>query len=431
MPQFAHRRTVRLIVEDDMEIDSLEIAKSLPDFAENIIGIVPQFGGKCFDITLTTAEDAIKLSTTGFDYGSARKPLRLLGAKSIHVSIFVSVEFPDENLLALLEQYGELKSRNLRRLHFQEEGFTHIERGVRVAEFIKINRDIPKKIVLAGIEVGFKYSGQPATCYRCQSTEHVVKDCPKRRRPPPPRDDPTVAEGGDSAPADSMETQSTAPSLFTNPSGFPSYAGAVATASEDEFSNWEDVDLDQLQREQDAFTEDLKASRGRKREPPPASSSDDEVAPHKKQVPVDPPVNEHVATPTISGAKAKASNNTTKPSTAKSTQKTTPQQRKASEIPQAKPAPAGLKKFITALAGPGPEKTTLMNTIPADIYYKCRGFYLQHKHGNFSTETKVRTTEKDRAYWAALQGTIRQDAFGPLLAHLKSIQSKYGVFTTD
>ena len=185
MPQFAHRRTVRLIVEEDMEIDSLEIAKSLPDFAENIIGIVPQFGGKCFDITLMTAEAAIKLSTTGFDYGSARKPLRLLGAKSIHVSIFVSVEFPDENLLALLEQYGELKSRNLRRLHFQEEGFTHIERGVRVAEFVKINCDIPKKIVLAGIEVGFKYSGQPATCYRCQSTEHVVKDCPKRRRPPP------------------------------------------------------------------------------------------------------------------------------------------------------------------------------------------------------------------------------------------------------
>ena len=185
MPQFAHRRTVRLMVDEDMEIDALEIAKSLPDYAEHIIGIVPQFGGKCFDITLQTAETAIKLSTAGFDYGDARKTLRLLGAKSIHVSVFVSVEFPDGDLIALLEQYGELKSRNLRRLHFQEEGFTHIERGVRVAEFIKITRDIPKKIVLAGIEVGFKYSGQPATCYRCQSTEHVVKDCPKRRRPPP------------------------------------------------------------------------------------------------------------------------------------------------------------------------------------------------------------------------------------------------------
>ena len=170
MPQFAHRRTVRLIMEDDMEIDALEIAKSLPDFAAYISGIIPQFGGKCFDITLDTADSAIKLSTAGFDYGDARKPLRLLGAKSVHVSISVSVEFPDESLLTLLEQYGDLKSRKLRHLHFNEEGYTHIKQGVLVAEFVKITRDIPKKIVLSGIEVGFKYSGQPATCYRCQST---------------------------------------------------------------------------------------------------------------------------------------------------------------------------------------------------------------------------------------------------------------------
>ena len=178
-PQFAHRRTVRLIVEDDMETDALEIAKSLPDFAEFIQGIVPQFGGKCFDITLTTAEAAVQLSTAGYDHGEIRKPLRLLGVKSIHVSVFVSVEFPDEDLIAILEQYGDLKTRKLRRLYFSEEGFEYIERGVRVAEFNKITRDIPKKVVFGGIEIGFKYSGQPATCYRCQSTEHVVKDCPK------------------------------------------------------------------------------------------------------------------------------------------------------------------------------------------------------------------------------------------------------------
>ena len=175
-----------LMIDDDMETDALEIAKSSPDFAKDICGIVPQFGGKCFDIILNTAEAAVKLADTGYDYGEIRKPLRLLGAKTVHVSIFVSMEFPDEDLLSLLEKYGELKTR---RLHFQEEGFTHIERGVRVTKFIKISRDIPKRVVLTGIELGFKYSGQPTTCYRCHSTEHVVKDCPKRRNfqtnPPP------------------------------------------------------------------------------------------------------------------------------------------------------------------------------------------------------------------------------------------------------
>ena len=49
---FAHTKTVRLIVEDGMEITALEIVRSLPDLKEEITGIVPNFGGKCFDITL-------------------------------------------------------------------------------------------------------------------------------------------------------------------------------------------------------------------------------------------------------------------------------------------------------------------------------------------------------------------------------------------
>ena len=102
-------------MEDSMELDSLNIAKSLPDFAKHIRGIVPQFGGKCFDITLESAEKAAELANAGFDYGDVRKPLRLLGKRSINVSVFVSVEFPDEELVKLLSTYGELKSANLRR----------------------------------------------------------------------------------------------------------------------------------------------------------------------------------------------------------------------------------------------------------------------------------------------------------------------------
>ncbi|PFX17124.1 hypothetical protein AWC38_SpisGene18567 [Stylophora pistillata] len=147
-PLFAQRRTIRLVMEDSMELDSLNIAKSLPDFAKHIRGIVPQFGGKCFDITLESAEKAAELANAGFDYGDVRKPLRLLGKRSIHVSVFVSVEFPDDELVKLLSTYGELKSASLRRLHYPEAGYTYIENGIRVAEFTAIERDIPKRLVV-------------------------------------------------------------------------------------------------------------------------------------------------------------------------------------------------------------------------------------------------------------------------------------------
>lgn len=198
--------------------------------------------------------------------------------KSIHVSIFVSVEFPDEDLITILEQYGELKSRQLRRLHFNEEGYTHIERGVRVAEFIKITRDIPKKIVLSGIEVGFKYSGQPATCYRCQSMEHMVKDCPKRRRPVLGRDE-NLTEG--EAPGDEvaqygkgMDT-ATPPPLFTQSRATLSYADAAAltsTATTNDDNSEAGAEsaarFDAALREEHEQLEHQIATKGRKHVPP-------------------------------------------------------------------------------------------------------------------------------------------------------------------
>ena len=48
---FAHKRTVRLIIDDDMRMDSLEVITSLPEYEADITGVVPLFGGKCIDIT--------------------------------------------------------------------------------------------------------------------------------------------------------------------------------------------------------------------------------------------------------------------------------------------------------------------------------------------------------------------------------------------
>ena len=92
------------------------------------------------------------------------------------------MEFPDQELLTILKSYGELKQPvKLWRLFFNDPDLRHVENGICVVEFTKITRAIPKRIAVGSVEIGFKYTGQPATCYRCQSTEDMVKDCPKRR----------------------------------------------------------------------------------------------------------------------------------------------------------------------------------------------------------------------------------------------------------
>lgn len=80
---FSHEKTICLVVEDNMELDALIIVRSLLDFSAEIVGMVPQFGGKCFDITLPSVASATEFATVGFDYDNTVKPLRLHGARTI------------------------------------------------------------------------------------------------------------------------------------------------------------------------------------------------------------------------------------------------------------------------------------------------------------------------------------------------------------
>ena len=169
-------QTVRLIVEDGMEINAIEIVRSLPEFQEEITGIVPNFGGKCTQIYRCC-------NTPGhvrFWLWAGTKAAKTTGSEN-HPHLGVCCcRIPWSGDRQLLKQYGQLKSENLRRLYYTDEGFTNIEHGILVAEFTSLDRDLPRKVVTQDLEIFFKYTGQPITCYRCGSTEHVVKNCPKQ-----------------------------------------------------------------------------------------------------------------------------------------------------------------------------------------------------------------------------------------------------------
>ena len=64
------------------------IGKTLHPWNGAISGIVPQFGGKCFDITMKSPQQAAELASTGFDYENEHQPLVLLGAKTIRLNIY-------------------------------------------------------------------------------------------------------------------------------------------------------------------------------------------------------------------------------------------------------------------------------------------------------------------------------------------------------
>jgi len=106
------------------------------------------------------------------------------------------------------------------------------------------------------------------------------------------------------------------------------------------------------------------------------------------------------------------------PSSAEKTDKPEAKQRAvAGKQPKDNPA---LKVFLTALKQAGPERTKLRNTIPGSQYYRFRGLYLQHKHGNFADldlRSAVRRglSERETVAWTELHQTISQDAFAELI----------------
>ena len=377
-----HKKTVRLIVDEGMDINALEIARSLPDFREDITGIVPNFGGKCFDITLRSTDAATRLATSGFDYGPERKPLKVLGAKTIHVLVFVAVEFTDDEILNFLKPYGQLKSENLRRLCYNEDDFRNIERGIRVAEFVSLDKELPRKVVTQGREIFFKYSGQPITCYRCGSTDHVMKNCPKQRlRFSHLREEDRVLPGPPKPPESSatpMESESLVPSTqeeestpIDTPSSTPElYSGMVS---------------------RDLFSEPSESSRKR---PPPSPEKSGNPEPKK------------------------AAASTGKPETAAKPRRESP----------------AIKFFKKALHQTCQERTKLMRTIAAPQYYRCRGVYLQYKYGNLiniDLNSPVRWTLKDPEIdaWQELHRKISQDAFADLIAISEELSRTYpGLF---
>ena len=381
---FLHRRTVRFKPEKGTDVDSKVIINALGLSKEDVVGIVPLYGGQCFDITVTTPEKAVEIAQKGLPLNDKLQSLTLLGRKTIAVSVFVSIEFPDELLLKLLKTYGELKSDHVRRLYFRDEGLTHLENGTRIVEFVRLDKHLPKQIVAYGIPIGLKYSGQANTCFRCGSTEHLVKACPKRkdRKAPPPV---AEQEGMDSSPSQPTPTvsgdhvgENTPQAQATQSSSASEELHGTTLASNpnetpDLFSQLEDPTETTVSPAQEQ-----RPTQG-KRGPPPS--------------------------PTKAVESAK---------------------RRIYEV--VPPSSTAYKLFIEALDNDGPARKELMKQINGKDFYICRALRLQAQHGAMTEDNSKRLSSSLKDQWQKVSNLIPQDAFKDLLDKFKALDASYQLF---
>ena len=409
---FVPRRTTRLIPGDESgEIDVLVIARALTAHKKDILGIQARFGGKAFDVTWLSAESAARAATAGLEIGCRHFDLRLLGRRSLDVSVFVACEFPDEFLIELLKQYGTFDASKIRHLTLKEPGFQHIENGIRVIQFTELTRDLPSTLVYRNTPMGFRYTGQPKVCFKCASPDHMVRDCPRKNLTEPEHTTETPAQ------QDESDSESD-----TN------YATDRVQTSEGESVHETESEMEQDNTPPPAQKERKKRH---KRPHPITSDTDNSECPTKVIIPTEstettpdpsPPTN---YTPELFTAPAESA---------------------TSELPTSIPAPVPppqpfipktgprFRKFIDALKMPGTARQQLMLQLkPQELYYKARGLWLQWQYGDYSSEltkTKKLNNKNDTTAWKKLKGTIKQDAYADLLRYYTDLLERFDLFPT-
>ena len=158
--------------------------------------------GSVVDLCFKSPEAATLAAAKGVDFNNVQQELKTLNQPMIFVSCFLPIEFPDSELTNLLQVYGEVKGT--RRLYHKEQGLENLENGCRVVSFSKLKKPIPVRLSYKGISIGFKYTGQPRSCLRCSSFEHLVAECPYKKAkstttinhsvPPPPKEQASTSQ---------------------------------------------------------------------------------------------------------------------------------------------------------------------------------------------------------------------------------------------
>jgi len=82
---------------------------------------------------------------------------------------------------------------------------------------------------------------------------------------------------------------------------------------------------------------------------------------------------------------------------------------------------------------PGRQRSALMQLIPAEKFYTCRGYHLHHQLGDYTEEKarKQRLGTTDKEIWQSLTGTVRQDSFATLIRLYGELVKEFDIFSSQ
>ena len=172
-------RALQFRVPQDFEGDFSVLLQEINSGNEGLLGIQAVHGGKFVHLCVQTTQQAQLAEARGLNLGDTHHDLLSLGQRYTFVSCFVPIEFQDMKLILLTKPYGDVIK--VRRLKHKASGFENLENGCQVLTFSKLRKPLPTRLSFEGISIGFKYTGQPKSCLRCSSFEHVVAECPLKR----------------------------------------------------------------------------------------------------------------------------------------------------------------------------------------------------------------------------------------------------------
>ena len=196
-----------------------------------------------------------------------------------------------------------------------------------------LDKDLRRKIVTQGLEIVFKYSGQPLTCYRCGSTEHMVKDCPRQRQQRPTRVHTQGEDAGTTPPTPPAPTSEDQEGMETSESSSQPPSTSETPPETAPASQTSTLPASYAAVTQTLFPDSGTPSISRKRAPPSPAKED-------------------------------------KPASKK-------QPAQVTESPF-------VRQFTRAMQKSGAERSKLIKAMSGSDFYLSRALFLEHTHGNYS-----------------------------------------------